>query len=89
MHTDEDKLFTPWGTLKKGKKFSDHNAIILNLNINPQSPQVTVIVRKSRNLELDEDYLMFIQCILMKTSYLRSGEPSRKAKSFQIIMQLS
>ena len=38
---DEDKLFTPWRTLKKGKKFSDHNAIILNLKITPQSPKAS------------------------------------------------
>ena len=33
MHIDEDKLFTRWRILKKGKKFSYHNAIILNLKI--------------------------------------------------------
>ena len=33
--------------------------------------------------------LMFIQCILMKVNYLPPGEPSRNAKSFQVIMQLS
>ena len=41
MHIDEDKLFTPWRTLKKGKKFSDHNAIILNLKITPQSSKAS------------------------------------------------
>ena len=46
MHIDEDKLFTPWGTLKKGKKFSDHNAIILNLKITPDSPKASNSYRK-------------------------------------------
>ena len=41
MHIDEDKLFTPWRTLKKGKKFSDHNAIILNLKITLQSSKAS------------------------------------------------
>ena len=41
VHIDEDKLFTPWRILKKGKKFSDHNAIILNLKITPHSPEAS------------------------------------------------
>ena len=41
MYIDEDKLFTSWRTLKKGKKFSDHNAIILNLKITPQCPKAS------------------------------------------------
>ena len=31
MHINENKLFTPCRNLKKGKKLSDHNAIILYL----------------------------------------------------------
>ena len=31
MIMDEGKLFTPWRNLQRGKKFTDHNAIICEL----------------------------------------------------------
>ena len=31
MQIDTAKQFTPWHTLKSGKRFSDHNAIILKV----------------------------------------------------------
>ena len=33
MTIDQQKLFTPWRTLKKGKRFSDHNAILLGVSL--------------------------------------------------------
>ena len=34
MHTDEEKLFTPWRLINKGKKFSDHCAIRFQMELN-------------------------------------------------------
>ena len=34
MHIDEEKLFTPWGLINKGKRFSDHCAIRFQLELN-------------------------------------------------------
>ena len=34
MQIDTVKQFTPWRTLKSGKRFSDHNAIILKVEYN-------------------------------------------------------
>ena len=33
MSIDEQKQFTPWRTLKREKHFSDHNAILLNVDL--------------------------------------------------------
>ena len=33
MRIDQQKLFTPWRTLKQGKQFSDHNAILLGMRL--------------------------------------------------------
>ena len=34
MQIDTNKQFTHWCTIKSGKRFSDHNAIILKLQCN-------------------------------------------------------
>ena len=34
MQIDTNKQFTPWRTIKSGKRFSDHNAIMLKLESN-------------------------------------------------------
>ena len=34
LRIDEKKDFTPWRRLKSGKRFSDHNAMILPMNVN-------------------------------------------------------
>ena len=34
MKIDTNKQFTPWRTIKSGKRFSDHSAIILKLESN-------------------------------------------------------
>ena len=34
MHIDEEKLFTPWRLVNKGKRFSDHCAIRFQLELN-------------------------------------------------------
>ena len=34
MQIDIAKQFTPWCTLKSGKRFSDHNAVILKVEYN-------------------------------------------------------
>ena len=34
MHIDEEKLFTPWRLINKGKRFSDHCAIRFKLELN-------------------------------------------------------
>ena len=46
MSIDEQKQFTLWRTLKGGKRFSDHNAILLNTNL-PLKRGVQKLVRKS------------------------------------------
>ena len=33
MEIDEKNFFTPWRKLRKGKQFSDHHAIKINLNL--------------------------------------------------------
>ena len=33
MRIDQQKLFTPWRTLKRRKRFSDHNAILLDMSL--------------------------------------------------------
>ena len=33
MSIDAQKQFTPWRTLKGGKRFSNHNAILLNIDL--------------------------------------------------------
>ena len=33
MRIDQQKLFTPWRTLKQGKRFSDHNAILVDMSL--------------------------------------------------------
>ena len=33
MRIDQQKLFTPWRTLKQGKRFSDHDAILLGMRL--------------------------------------------------------
>ena len=34
MHIDEEKLFTPWRLINKGKRFSDHCAIRFQMELN-------------------------------------------------------
>ena len=34
LRIDEKKDFTPWRRLKSGKRFSDHNAMLLTMNVN-------------------------------------------------------
>ena len=33
MRIDQQKLFTPWRALKRGKRFSDHSAILLDMSL--------------------------------------------------------
>ena len=37
MKIDEAKEFTPWRSLKRGKRYSDHNAILVHLSLNKHS----------------------------------------------------
>ena len=46
MSIDEQKQFTPWKTLKGEKRFSEHNAILLNIDL-PLKGDVQKSVRKS------------------------------------------
>ena len=46
MSIDEQKQFTPWRTLKGGKRFSHHNAILLNIDL-PLKGDVQKSVRKT------------------------------------------
>ena len=33
MYVDEKKMYTPWRKLKRGKKYTDHNAILLTMKL--------------------------------------------------------
>ena len=33
MYVDEKKLYTPWRKLKRGKKYTDHNAILITMKL--------------------------------------------------------
>ena len=46
MRIDQQKLFTPWRTLKQGKQFSDHNAILLGMRL-PVKMDLQVSSRKT------------------------------------------
>ena len=46
MGVDQQKLFTPWRTLKQGKRFSDYNAILLDM-ILPVKKDLQVSSRKT------------------------------------------
>ena len=46
MRIDQQKLFTPWRTLKQGKRFSDHNAILLSMRL-PVKMDLQVSSRKT------------------------------------------
>ena len=46
MRIDQQKLFTPWRTSKKGKQFSDHNAISLDMSL-PVKRDLQVSSRKT------------------------------------------
>ena len=46
MSIDEQRQFTQWRTLKGGKRFSDHNAILLNIDLHLQG-DVQKSVRKT------------------------------------------
>ena len=40
LQLDEEKLFTPWWKLKRGKRFSDHNAMLLSTTATKSSMPV-------------------------------------------------
>ena len=46
MRIDQQKLFTPWKTLKQGKRFSDHSAILLGMSL-PVKMDLQVSSRKT------------------------------------------
>ena len=37
LKIDEAKEFTPWRSLKRGNRYSDHNAIFVHMSVNKQS----------------------------------------------------
>ena len=46
MRIDQQKIFTPWRTLKQEKRFSDHNAILLDMSL-PVKRDLQVSSRKT------------------------------------------
>ena len=59
MSTDEQKQFTPWRTFKGGKRFSDHNAILLNIDqfVKPHGISMTSLGGESSRVWLTETVL--------------------------------
>ena len=37
LKIDEAKEFTPWRSLKCGKRYSDHNAVLVHMSVNKHS----------------------------------------------------
>ena len=43
LKIDEAKEFTPWKSLKCGKRYSDHNAIIVRMSVNKHSKKDSLV----------------------------------------------
>ena len=72
MSVDEQKQFTPWRTLKGGKRFSDHNAILLNIDL-PLKGDVQKSVRKTTWNFSDQSGWVKLTSLTERDSALTAG----------------
>ena len=70
MYVDETKMYTPWRKLKRGKKYTDHNAILLTRKLDTVLHKVGNQNRKTIwNFRDPQGWDKFYQLTQMMTNY--------------------